>query len=83
VITLLPIAALYVFGGATLQDFAFAIVVGITVGAVGTIFIATPLLATLLERDPAHAARTDDEAKRPAPLSRPARRRPSRPREVR
>ena len=35
VITLLPIAALYIFGGATLQDFAFAIMVGIVVGAVG------------------------------------------------
>jgi SecD/SecF fusion protein len=61
VITLLPIAALYAYGGATLQDFAFAIIVGITVGAVGTIFVATPLLATLLERDPAHAGRDDDE----------------------
>ena len=61
-ITLLPIAALYVFGGATLQDFAFAIIVGITVGAVGTIFVATPLLATLLERDPAYAARRDEDA---------------------
>ena len=62
VITLLPIAALYVFGGATLQDFAFAIMVGIVIGAVGTIFIATPLLATLLERDPAHASRRDEDA---------------------
>jgi SecD/SecF fusion protein len=59
VITLLPIAALYAFGGATLQDFAFAIVVGVTVGAVGTIVVATPLLATLLERDPAYAARAE------------------------
>jgi SecD/SecF fusion protein len=57
-ITLLPIAALYVFGGATLQDFAFAIMVGIVIGAVGTIFVATPLLATLLERDPRFARRT-------------------------
>ena len=57
VITLLPIAALYVFGGPTLQDFAFAIMVGIVIGAVGTIFIATPLLATLLEREPEYARR--------------------------
>jgi SecD/SecF fusion protein len=56
-ITLLPIAALFVFGGATLQDFAFAIMVGIIVGAVGTIFIATPLLVTLMERDPEYARR--------------------------
>ena len=67
VITLLPIAALYVFGGPTLQDFAFAIMVGIVIGAVGTIFIATPLLATLLERDPAYASRRDEDAVPPAP----------------
>ena len=56
-ITLLPICALYIFGGATLQDFAFAIIVGITIGAVGTIFIATPLLASLFEREPEYARR--------------------------
>jgi SecD/SecF fusion protein len=56
-ITLLPIAALYIFGGATLQDFAFAIMVGIVIGAVGTIFIATPLLTSLMERDPEYARR--------------------------
>ena len=64
VITLLPIAALYIFGGATLQDFAFAIMVGIVIGAVGTIFIATPLLATLMERDPEYARRKDAEDER-------------------
>jgi SecD/SecF fusion protein len=56
-ITLLPIVALFVFGGATLQDFAFAIMVGIIVGAVSTIFIATPILSSLLEKDPEYATR--------------------------
>ncbi len=56
-ITLLPIIALFAFGGATLRDFAFAIMVGIAVGAVSTIFIATPLLSSLLERDPEYAGR--------------------------
>jgi MFS superfamily sulfate permease-like transporter len=56
-ITLLPIIALFIFGGSTLQDFAFAIIVGIAVGAVSTIFIATPLLSGLLERDPEFAGR--------------------------
>jgi SecD/SecF fusion protein len=56
-ITLVPIVALFLFGGATLQDFAFAIMVGIVIGAVGTIFIATPLLASLLEREPEYARR--------------------------
>jgi hypothetical protein len=31
--------------------------VGIVIGAVGTIFIATPLLATLMEREPEYARR--------------------------
>ena len=80
VITLLPIAALYVFGGATLQDFAFAIMVGIVLGAVGTIFIATPLLASLMEREPEYARRKDileeSESEEP-PRRRAARSRPS------
>jgi SecD/SecF fusion protein len=59
-ITLLPIIALFIFGGATLQDFAFAIMVGIIVGAVSTIFIATPILSSLLERDPEYAGRRGD-----------------------
>jgi len=60
-ITLVPIASLFFFGGATLQDFAFAIMVGILVGAVSTIFIATPLLTVLMERDPEWARRKDRE----------------------
>jgi SecD/SecF fusion protein len=67
-ITLLPIIALFIFGGATLRDFAFAIMVGIAVGAVSTIFVATPLLTELLERDPNFARRkdspTDEETSR-------------------
>jgi SecD/SecF fusion protein len=59
IITLLPIVSLFIFGGATLKDFAFAIIVGISVGAVSTIFIATPLLTSLLERDPQFASRKD------------------------
>ena len=59
VITLIPIVSLFIFGGATLKDFAFAIIVGISVGAVSTIFIATPLLTSLLERDPQFATRKD------------------------
>jgi SecD/SecF fusion protein len=58
-ITLLPIVSLFFFGGATLQDFAFAIMVGILIGAVSTIFVATPLLVSLMERDPTWARRID------------------------
>ena len=54
-ITLLPIIALFIFGGATLKDFAFAIMVGISIGAVSTILIATPILTSLMEGDPEYA----------------------------
>jgi SecD/SecF fusion protein len=56
-ITLLPVTSLLVFGGATLKDFAFALLVGITSGAYSTIFIATPFLVILKEREPEFAKR--------------------------
>jgi SecD/SecF fusion protein len=56
-ITLLPVSALFVFGGDTLKDFAFALLVGIGSGAYSTIFIATPALAILKEREPEYAKR--------------------------
>jgi SecD/SecF fusion protein len=56
-ITLLPVAALLVFGGATLKDFAFALLIGIGAGAYSSIFIAAPLLATWKEREPEYARR--------------------------
>ena len=58
-ITLLPILSLFLFGGETLKDFAFAIMIGILIGAVSTIFIATPLLTVLMERDPVWARKKD------------------------
>jgi SecD/SecF fusion protein len=58
-ITLLPIASLLLFGGDTLKDFAFALLVGITSGAYSTIFIATPLLVILKEREPEYAKRKE------------------------
>ncbi|HEY7003618.1 MAG TPA: protein translocase subunit SecD [Gaiellaceae bacterium] len=56
-ITLLPVSSLIVFGGDTLKDFAFALLVGILSGAYSTIFIATPLLVILKEREPEFAKR--------------------------
>ncbi|MFL5929385.1 MAG: hypothetical protein ACJ77E_20825, partial [Gaiellaceae bacterium] len=58
-ITLLPVAALFFFGGATLKDFAFALLVGVTSGAYSSIFIAAPLLCTWKEREPEYARRKD------------------------
>jgi SecD/SecF fusion protein len=59
-ITLLPVAALYFFGGDTLKDFAFALLVGIGAGAYSSIFLAAPLLAVLKDREPEFARRRDD-----------------------
>ncbi len=57
VITLLPVVALLLFGGDTLKDFAFALLVGIGLGAVSTIFVATPFLTVIMERAPEFAKR--------------------------
>ena len=56
-ITLLPVSALLLFGGATLKDFAFALLVGITSGAYSSIFIAAPILTMWKEREPEYARR--------------------------
>ena len=61
-ITLLPITALYFFGGDTLKDFGFALLVGIGAGAYSSIFIAAPLVAVLKEREPEYARRKDDSS---------------------
>jgi SecD/SecF fusion protein len=59
-ITLLPVAALEFFGGDTLKDFAFALLVGIGSGAYSSIFVAAPLLAVLKQREPEFQRRRDD-----------------------
>jgi len=41
---LITLFALYFFGGDTLKNFAFALLVGVTSGAYSSIFIASPLL---------------------------------------
>jgi SecD/SecF fusion protein len=60
-ITLLPVGSLLFFGGATLKDFAFALLVGILSGAYSSIFIAAPLLTIWKEREPEYAHRRDVE----------------------
>src|SRR4051794_19528024 len=57
--TLLPIASLMFFGGDTLKDFAFALLIGVASGTYSSIFIATPVLTHWKEREPAFRARHD------------------------
>ena len=56
-ITLLPVGALFFFGGATLKDFAFALLVGVTSGAYSSIFIAAPIVTLWKQREPEYARR--------------------------
>ncbi len=53
----LPIMALLLFGGETLKDFAFALLVGIASGTYSSIFIASPVLTYWKEREPVYVQR--------------------------
>src|SRR4051812_39934771 len=55
--TLLPVAALLAFGGETLRDFAFALLVGVLSGAYSSIFIASPVLTHWKEREHVYRVR--------------------------
>jgi SecD/SecF fusion protein len=55
--TLLPVIALLAFGGTTLRDFAFALLIGVASGAYSSIFIASPVLTHWKEREHAYRAR--------------------------
>ena len=80
-ITLLPIICLLIFGGSTLKDFAFALIVGVISGAYSSIFIAAPLLTMWKEREPEYARRkhlAEQEGEDPDGGT-PARRRPWQP----
>ena len=57
IVAVLPVASLlfvgtFVLGGQTLKDFALALFVGLIVGAYSSIFVATPILAWMKERQP-------------------------------
>jgi SecD/SecF fusion protein len=54
---LLPITALMLFGGETLRDFGFALLVGTISGAYSSIFIASPVLSLWKEREPVYRRR--------------------------
>ncbi len=56
--TILPVLALYFFGGETLQDFAFALIVGTVSGAYSSVFIAGPVLTHWKEREPVYRTRS-------------------------
>ncbi len=62
--TVLPVLSMLVIGGvflggASLQDFALALFVGLILGTYSSVFVAAPVLAWLKEREP-----VDDETRR-------------------
>jgi SecD/SecF fusion protein len=56
-VVLMPVGALLLFGGETLKDFAFALLVGVASGAYSSIFIATPVLVEWKEREQTYMRR--------------------------
>ena len=66
---MLPILAILiigsvVLGATTLQEFGLALLLGLLSGAYSSIFIATPLLALLKEREPAYQELRAKQAER-------------------
>jgi SecD/SecF fusion protein len=57
--TLFPVAALMLFGGETLRDFGFALLVGVISGTYSSIFIAAPVLVAWKEREPIYRRRRE------------------------
>jgi SecD/SecF fusion protein len=55
--TALPVVALFLFGGETLKDFAFALLIGTLSGTYSSVFIAGPLLVHWKEREPVYRTR--------------------------
>jgi preprotein translocase subunit SecF len=60
-VAILPVASVlfigvYILGATALEDFALALLVGLITGAYSSIFIASPVLVMLKEREPRYAA---------------------------
>jgi len=71
VVALLPVAAIlfigaFLLGAGTLKDIALALFVGIAAGTYSSIFIATPLLVQLREREPELKAQAERVRRRRA-----------------
>lgn len=50
--SIIPVVVLFVFGGDTLRDFAFALIIGLVSGAYSSVAIASPLYAMWKETEP-------------------------------
>jgi len=76
-VAVLPVFSLlfvgaYLFGAVTIKDFALALFIGLLTGAYSSIFVATPILALLKEREPRYTALRQKLAGRAAVVAAPA-----------
>jgi preprotein translocase subunit SecF len=71
VLSLLLVGA-YLFEATTLKDFALALLIGLITGVYSSLFIATPLLAVLKEREPRYTAIRQKLAGRAATVAAPS-----------
>jgi preprotein translocase subunit SecF len=72
-VVLLPILSLLLFGGQTLKDFAFAMFVGVAIGAYSSIFVAAPILTVIHEWQVKRRAPASSAARTPrVPAREPA-----------
>ncbi|WP_116109159.1 protein translocase subunit SecDF [Lewinella sp. IMCC34191] len=60
--TILVVFVLFLFGGASIKGFAFALLVGIVVGTYSSIFIATPIVYDLTDEQEVKNVKTSEEA---------------------
>ena len=73
-IALLPVASILfvgagLLGAGTLKDLSLALFIGLETGTYSSIFVATPILATLREREPAMQALAKRVAVRTAAMA--------------
>lgn len=68
--TILPLVAIFIFGGQTLKYFALALIVGFLAGSYSSIFVASSLLALWRERSgQAYSGEPDESDPQPEPQS--------------
>ena len=49
--TILVLLVLFIFGGATIRGFSFAMLIGVIVGTYSSLFVATPIVVDTLSKD--------------------------------
>jgi SecD/SecF fusion protein len=61
---IVPVLLLFIFGGNTLRDFAFALLIGLLSGGISSVLIAAPLAAIWKEHQPEGRKRAAKASKR-------------------